>query len=168
MQPVRFLAELDVRIHPCPPPGADPSRCYQLHSALTVQVGENWLLHIPEGFWSDGGSIPSLLWSLLCIHPLSPRFARSFFLHDFLYAVGFRNRLLCDDLLLSGTVTDRAPECRRELVYRGVRLGGWATWNRYRARSGLELQKSIHSLRKDEPMFCLTVANWARNLDGLS
>ena len=168
MQTVRFLTELDVRIHPCPPPGVDRRKCFQLRSPLIAQIGESWLLQIPPAFYSDGGSVPSLLWSLLRIHPLDPHFARSFFLHDFVYAVGYKdNRKYCDELLLSGAISDGAPEIQRECVYRGVRLGGWAAWNRYRQQSSLELQKSINSLKRDEPMFALTVSNWARNLDGL-
>ncbi len=168
MLTVRFQTELDVRIHPCPPPGAEPNRCFQLHAPLIVQVGDSWLLQVPEGFWSDGGSVPTLLWSILRVHPLDPRFARSFFLHDFVYATGFQTRKVCDELMLSGCIYDKAPEYIRELVYRGVRLGGWVAWNRYRARSSLQLQKSINSLKKNEPMFALTVKDWARNLDGLS
>ena len=53
--------------------------------------------------------------------------------------------------------------------YWGVRLGGWVTWNRYRLRNWRwKMQKSINSLRKEDPMFLMTVENWSRNIDGLS
>jgi hypothetical protein len=144
--------------------------CYQLIAPLRVQIGTTEILEIPVGFWSDGGSVPSALWSLLCITPTDPRFFRAFLLHDFAYLVGYRDsREICDQLLLAGAIADDAYPVRRCLVYRGVRLGGWIAWQRYRQNTRqFELQKEINSLKKYEPILKLTVANWARNLDGLS
>lgn len=168
MPKVRFLTALDVRIHPCPPPGVRLGCCYQLIAPLRVQIGSTELLEIPTAFYCDGGSIPPPLWSLLRIHPTDPRFFRSFILHDFCYMVGYRNsRLICDCLLLAGAEADGAGRIAREAVYRGVRLGGWVAWERYRRDARFELQKELTGLHQ-APQLKLTVQNWARNLDGLA
>ena len=165
---VRWLSPADVRVHPHPPEGVRQNCCYQLIAPLRVQIGAHEILEIPVGFWSDGGSVPSLLWSILCVTPTDPRFFRAFLLHDFCYMVGYRDsRLICDCLLLAGAEADNAYPIRRNLVYWGVRLGGWVAWSRYRRQSGYELQKSLTGLRPD-PILKLTVAGWNRNLDGLS
>jgi hypothetical protein len=168
MLSVRFLTPADVRVHPRPPEGVRRGCCYQLIAPLRVQIGDTELLEIPAAFYSDGGSVPAPLWSLLRITPTDPRFFRSFLLHDFSYMVGYRDsRLICDCLLLAGAEADGACRCAREAVYAGVRLGGWVAWGRYRTQSNFELQKSLTGLHA-APQLRLTVAGWNRNLDGLS
>jgi hypothetical protein len=109
------------------------------------------------------------MWSVLCLYPTSPEYTRAFLLHDFIYMVGYRDsRLICDCLLLSGAEADGAGKLRRNLVYWGVRLGGWIAWERYRRESRWQLQKSLSGLKKDGPMLRLTVDNWSRDMDGLS
>lgn len=165
---VRFLSPLDVRVHPCPPPGVSGERCYQLQAPLVVQIGSE-LVEVPTAFFSDGGSIPAFLWSLLGIHPMTPKFCRPFFTHDFLFLVGYKgDRKLCDQVLRDGALAEGADPDEVRNVYTGVRIGSWKAWNDYRKKSAYELQKNINSLRAGEPMFRLTAANWHRNLDGLS
>ena len=166
---VRFLTPLDVRIHPCPPPGADPDLCYQQIGPFRVQIGDSEIVESPIGFWSDGGSVPHQLWSVLTIHPMTPRFARGFWLHDLLYATNYKgDRRLCDRILRDAAIVDGAGDCEAGIVYAGVRVGGWGPWEEYRRKSTLELSKSINSFKHNEPMFRMTVAGWNRNLDGLS
>ena len=167
--PVKFITELDIRIHPHPPEGVERNRCFQLRSPLITLYHDNELVQTPAAFWSDGGSIPWWLWSLLRLHPLDPHCARAFFSHDFNFAVGFKQqRLVCDQYLYYGMLYDGATHMQARMVYMGVRLGSWRAWNNYRRKSTLQLQKNIHSLKRCDPMFELTVENWCRNLDGLS
>jgi len=55
---------------------------YQLCAPLPVQVG---MIHltIPEGFTTDGASIPPLFWAMVG-HPYSPSSIRAALLHDWL------------------------------------------------------------------------------------
>lgn len=166
---VRFLSDLEIRVHPHPPPGVDPCKCFQLTSPLRVRIGDHELVEIPTAFYSDGGSLPSAVWTLLRCYPTDPECARSFILHDFAYMVGYRgDRKICDDLLYNGCVADGAGWAKRNGIYTGVRLGGWKAWNGHRERSRYTLQKELNGLRPGEPLLRLTVQNWTRNLDGLS
>ena len=168
MPTVQFLTTLDVRIHPCPPPGTDPDKCYQQIGPFRVQIGDSEIVESPIGFWSDGGSIPAPLWSALRIHPMTPRWARGFWLHDLLYFSNYKgDRRLCDKILHDAALVDGAGSCEADFVYAGVRIGGYGPWNKYRRKSSFEMQKSINSHRATEPMFRMTVAGWSRNLDGL-
>ena len=59
-----------------------PRGQYQLCAPLSVFVGMT-LITIPEGFMTDGGTIPPLCW-LLVGHPYSPSSLRAVILHDWL------------------------------------------------------------------------------------
>lgn len=162
---VQFLSELDTRLLHHPPSWANPDRAFALLAPLKVQVGECQVLEIPPGFITDFASIPPPFRNL--ISPTHCRLGRPAVLHDFAYAVGFRDsRAICDSLIWQGMVAEGAPAWMREAVYSGVRIGGWAAWDRYRGQSSLELQKCLGGLHP--PLLHVSVANWDRDLDAMA
>ena len=165
MLSVEFLSELDTRLLHHPPAWANPDRAFQLLSPFRVRIGQFEVVEIPVGFISDFASIPSFMRPF--ISPTHAKISRPAWLHDFAYATNYRDsRRISDDLIMCGMMVEGASRVLREMVYTGVRLGGWVAWDRYRRRSGLELQKSLGGLRP--ATLNITVAGWNRNLDGLS
>lgn len=162
---VTFLTELDTRLLHHPPPWANPDRAFALLSPFRVRIGETQILEAPAGFITDFASIPPPFRNL--ISPTHAKLGRPAVLHDFAYAVGFRDsRSICDSLIYQGMWSEGASGLMRESVFAGVRLGGWRAWNSYRERSSLELQKCLGGLHP--PCLHVTIANWARSVDGLS
>ena len=89
---------------------------------------------IPNGFHSDGCSIPRMFWTIIG-HPLAIDYMREAFLHDWLYytqpcARKIADKILYDEMKKSG----RVGWFRRSLIYRGIRIGGWAAWNKHAKR----------------------------------
>jgi len=52
-------------------------------------------------------------------------------MHDFLYRNQLFTQLVDDALLNEGMIVDGVNWFQRFTVYRGLRLGGWKTWNEY-------------------------------------
>ena len=165
MLSVEFLSELDTRCLHHPPAWANPDRAFQLLSPFKVRIGQFEVVEIPAGFISDFASIPPIMRSF--ISPTHVKISRPAWLHDFAYATNYRDsRRISDDLIMCGMMVEGASRVLREVVYAGVRIGGWVAWDRYRRRSWLELQKSLGGLHP--PRLNITVAGWRRNMDGLS
>lgn len=107
---------------------------------LTVPDGPEWVC-VDEGFVTDFGSIPRLLWWVRGLSPFG-KLRRAYVVHDRLYQrplVHVRTggerpvtRKEADRILLEGCHVLGASWLNRRIVYRGVRLGGWASWRRYR------------------------------------
>jgi hypothetical protein len=91
---------------------------------------------VPEGFESDGGSVPRLFWRLLG-GPLGPM-RDAFIIHDLLYSqAGLGGtRKQADDALKEICLELGAERWRAWAVYRGVRMGGWAAWRKHKKRNG--------------------------------
>lgn len=89
-------------------------------------------VRIPAGYRTDLASVPRLLWFLVG-HPAHPRVAGPAVKHDWLYETGQFSRAEAD------------RQFRRDLrdygaqwpciYWLGVRLGGWLSWGKCRARS---------------------------------
>lgn len=106
---------------------------------LTEPGGAEWVCVDPD-FITDFGSIPRLLWWVRGLSPFG-RLRRAYVVHDQLYQVprvqsasGKRpvTRKEADRILLEGCHVLGASWLNRRIIYRGVRLGGWVTWRRYR------------------------------------
>lgn len=103
--------------------------------------GDEWV-DVPNGFVTDFGSIPQFLWWIPGLSPFG-RYRRAYAVHDKLYRapvvrvgeMGVRviDRDESDDILCEAMGVLGAWWGLRRLVRRGVRVGGWATWNGYRA-----------------------------------
>lgn len=103
---------------------ADPSSDeYVLAESLEVA---QW--SVPEGFNTDGASIPPLLWPVIG-SPFRPRFVRAAVLHDWLYRTGTHTRSEADKIFREVLWNDGVG-WRAWVMWAGVRLGGWLFWHR--------------------------------------
>jgi hypothetical protein len=73
-------------------------RCWRLNVPLVYEIDTGRLIEVPQGFVTDGASVPRVFWSVL---PPWGRYSRAAVLHD----------LLCA-LLDKGTPHDEAPTRR--------------------------------------------------------
>lgn len=89
---------------------------------------------IPIGFATDYASIPHILWNIL---PPVGRYDAAAVVHDYLYQNGKvwgheLTRANADAILNEAMGVLKVAPWQRRLIYAGVRVGGWVTWNRYR------------------------------------
>jgi hypothetical protein len=114
------------------------------------------VIHVPVGFVTDFASVPKLFWNLI---PPTGWYGKAAVLHDYLYKYGWIGKLqisrkYADDVLNEAMCVLRAkwilehglskadhPELPhgelhslaiREMIYWGVRIGGWMVWDGYR------------------------------------
>lgn len=103
-----------------------------VHGTRTYDLLEP-MLHdrgiVPSGFRTDGASVPRPLW------PFFPHDGKSFasaIIHDFDYRYSEGTRKAVDICFLDNMTMCGLAWLHRHLIYRGVRIGGWNTWNKYR------------------------------------
>lgn len=82
---------------------------------------------VQRGFVHDKASIPRSLWALL--PPFGP-YTRPAVIHDYLYWTRSCTRLQADNLLMIAMKENGVGAFKRFLIYRGVRMGGQAAWNK--------------------------------------
>tara|TARA_R110002020_G_scaffold175493_1_gene367403 strand:+ start:19769 stop:20167 length:399 start_codon:yes stop_codon:yes gene_type:complete len=94
-------------------------------------------IRIPACFCFDGCSIPRALWRI-CGHPLSPRYLAAALVHDWLYKIKGQHdwgydmtRLEVDELFYDMLRADGVGWIKANLLYRGVRTGGWLSFRKY-------------------------------------
>lgn len=93
------------------------------------------IIIIPAGFKFDGASIPRAAWSIVG-SPFQPEFEGPAMVHDWLYAshmvAGHRtiDRLEADLIFRELLAWNNVGRVHRQIMYRGVRLGGWGSWKR--------------------------------------
>lgn len=89
---------------------------------------------IPKGFHSDGCSMPRVLWTVIG-HPLDIDYMKEAFLHDWLYYIQICSRKMADKVIEDEMrKSGRVGWFRRKTIYRGLRIGGWAAWNKHAKR----------------------------------
>jgi hypothetical protein len=101
---------------------------------------------VPDGFLTDGASVPRPVWALL--DASDPDILYPAFAHDYLYAV--RGELLdrtlsreeCDAVLKEQMEAVGAPRWKIAAVYRAIRIGGGPAWNNA-AHSAAKLQTTL-------------------------
>lgn len=96
---------------------------------LEIVLSSGQTIIVPAGFVTDFASVPRLLWRVL--PPWGP-YAHAAIVHDYLYMTGEVSRELADAIFLEIMEQLDVNWVLRTVMYRGVRLGGWAVWNRYR------------------------------------
>jgi hypothetical protein len=91
---------------------------------LSTEHGE---IEVPAGFLSDGASVPRIFWTLFS--PFGEYFGAAL-IHDWLYTPANRifSRRSSDDIFLAAMKDAGVPWVRRSLIYRAVRVGGWASF----------------------------------------
>jgi hypothetical protein len=107
-------------------------RLGSLHGVEFVRVG--------KGFETDFASIPRPLWSLW--PPAGGAYTPAALIHDCLYKTGFVSvndgsvrhisRQEADDIFKEAMEVAGVSWLSRRLIYRGVRVGGSAAWNKHR------------------------------------
>lgn len=124
-------------------------RHWSLFAAIRYEIGKEGSGHyvdIPAGFITDLASVPRVLHSLV---PPTGRGNASSVLHDYLYQhpyfyyrlpgsrvanLSMLDRLACDQIFYEALRVQGAGWLRAQAMYRGVRIGGWRPWRRYRER----------------------------------
>lgn len=76
---------------------------------------------VPPGFWTDLDSVPRLP---LAYWLAKGRARKSAVLHDYLYTQQFP-RKWCDDVMFAAMETEGVGSVYRQMIYAGVRAGGW-------------------------------------------
>lgn len=82
---------------------------------------------IPEGFTSDGMSVPRALWRWIGPKVNAKAIGPSL-VHDWLYATHFLPRADADEWFRKALINNGYPKLRARCVWMGLRLFGWAHW----------------------------------------
>lgn len=103
------------------------------------------LVIVPKGFKFDWDSVPRIPW---VYWRFKNRMKHAAALHDWLYFAGRAGiekvtRKEADLIMLDCMVKEGVPAYYRFIIYRGVRIGGWRGWNRYRAMNPTEKEKRL-------------------------
>ena len=99
-------------------------------------------VRVPEGFVTDLASIPvGVRWLI----PKAGKNAQAAACHDVLYKTGVMimrvaavenqvpvSRAMCDSMMYQAMRALGVKVWRREMIYRGLQVGGWMAWNRLR------------------------------------
>jgi len=89
---------------------------------LSYSKGE---IVVPAGFDTDYASIPRIFWA---IYAPDGSYAEAAVVHDFLYWAQPIERAEADEVFYEAMTALGVPWLRRQILYRAVRLGGWAAW----------------------------------------
>lgn len=91
--------------------------CRLLNSAITI----------PKGFRTDLATIPWFAQPLVGFMRIG-RFDRAAVVHDWLYAVQWLPRHVCDAVLYEAMRADHVSWMVAGQIWVGVRIGGWWAW----------------------------------------
>lgn len=83
---------------------------------------------VPKGFVSDLTSIPWFLWPFF---PPDGPYQKAAVIHDYLYKQGIP-RWICDAVFRHVMEAISTSVITRCILFYGVRVGGWCSWNKYR------------------------------------
>jgi len=81
------------------------------------------LICVPDGFVTDFASIPRVFWT---VFPPTGRYGKAAVVHDYLYRCTTWPRKLCDQIFLEAMQVLGVGWWTRRMIYRAVRLCGWA------------------------------------------
>ena len=88
---------------------------------------------IPEGFYTDGASVPRIFWNIFS--PFGEYFSAAL-VHDFLYSKDstdlffIQERKTADLIFLQAMEDIGVSWLTRHTIYRAVRLGGWRSYKK--------------------------------------
>jgi hypothetical protein len=104
------------------------SRCFRLEKPFSY-VSSKGTIIVPEGFITDGASIPKVFWSILA--PFGDYFAAAV-IHDYLYnkECPLYNRKEADLIFKEAMFNIGVPWYRRDIVYQAVNTFGWACFRK--------------------------------------
>jgi hypothetical protein len=87
----------------------------------------NQVIQVPVNFVTDFASVPRIPLAFLLTGNTSHKAA---VVHDYLYTTQPFSRSICDAILKEAILVCGEPAWRAQLMYLGVRIGGWKPWNR--------------------------------------
>lgn len=105
-------------------PVSDDGKLYRLYKDFTLEG-----VTVPEGYRSDGASVPRYLWFIM---PRDGLHRAAALIHDYLYEVEGHegiSRKRSDRLFLDSMLWYGVSRWRAHLAYCSVRLFGWIWWN---------------------------------------
>lgn len=88
---------------------------------------------VPKGFVTDLASMP---WAIRWLLPVNDRHRPAAVLHDFMYRDQKTTRAEADALFYVAMEECGVPRWKRDLIYAGVRTGGWAAWKSNQKKFG--------------------------------
>jgi hypothetical protein len=103
-----------------------------VHEILLEEFRFTWcnrLFIVPKAFVTDFASVPRFFHRIL---PQRGRYSPAAVAHDWLYWSGRLSRKQADKVLYDLARRLKVRWIDRQLLYWGVRLGGWVAWNAYR------------------------------------
>lgn len=105
--------------------------CYQ--SDIAKQT-----FSVPVGFQTDFASVPRfpLIYVLLGDTAHEPAV-----IHDWLYYSAIVTREMADNVLYEAMTVFGVEDWRRDMIYEGVRAGGWYAWDQHRSEGHPEAGK---------------------------
>jgi hypothetical protein len=110
---------------------------WQLTENLTFFGSSYGWLTIPEGFYTDGASSPSLSWAIC--PPMSGLTAEPAVLHDWLYSLDCKLQITrkdADSIFLEAMRHAGVNKVKALAIYNIIRVAGWSSW------------RQIHSVAK--------------------
>lgn len=111
-----------------------------LASAIEYDTGKLGKITVPQGFESDGCSIPRILWRVVG-HPFDMKYLKEAILHDYLYATQPCTRKEADKTFRDELKkNNKLGAVKRFLIYQGVRTGGWVAWNNHKKTKGIRMK----------------------------
>jgi hypothetical protein len=117
-------------------------------------VGEDELslqhyIIVSDGFNTDFASIPRFFWRILppTGDGSKAEYGYAAVIHDWLYARHKTdrmtiNRKFADDVFLTLMISLKVEKWKRNVMYRAVRMFGWAVWNKWEKRKD-ELEEQV-------------------------
>lgn len=98
----------------------------ELVKNFTMPLDDEVNVFVPQGFIFDFASVPKPLWVIL--PPAHGRYIKAAFIHDWFYSSQNITRYQADKYFLSVMKKCNVPFIKRQLLYWGVRIGGWVAW----------------------------------------
>jgi hypothetical protein len=87
---------------------------------------------VPAGFVTDLASVPRIPLAFFLAGGTAEEPA---VVHDFIYSRAPVPRDMADKVFLEAALVSGVPAWRANLMYAGIRLGGWMAWNDHRRNS---------------------------------
>jgi len=104
---------------------------WMLTKAFTYNSKMAGKIVVPEGFVSDGASIPRLAWIFIG-SPWSGKYAPGAIIHDYIYHTNMFSRKDCDDIFMESMKVLKVPSWKRIIIHRSLRMFGWTCWKPYK------------------------------------
>jgi hypothetical protein len=107
-------------------------RRWRITQAFHYTTDAGMIIEVPEGEVTDFASIPRFLWPVL---PPTGTYTRAAVIHDHLYAdhrkqVAHYSRAFADAILLEALADCGCSRLVTNVIWIGVRLGGWWAWSK--------------------------------------